>query len=76
MFLMFMDQNISKHNTSYVHEATGEDPVPVTFRYEIHPKESKVTHVFRPRSEQSTQGTTIFRPQSLGQVLPVKKTLQ
>ncbi|CAK9072657.1 unnamed protein product, partial [Durusdinium trenchii] len=48
-------------------QATGEDPVPVTFRYEIHPKESKVTHVFRPRSEQSTQGTTIFRPQSLGQ---------
>ena len=31
--------------------ADGQDPLPVTFRYTVDPKENFITHVFRPKAD-------------------------
>lgn len=46
--------------------ADGQDPVPVTFRYEVKPKEGYVTHTFRPKACDSPSADGTFRHQSLG----------
>ena len=56
-----------KGNRLNVAEVSGSsDPVPVTFRYVIKPKESMVTHVFAPSGGRPS--STTLRAQALGSV--------
>eukprot|EP00435_Cladocopium_sp_Y103_P049721 s1511_g15.t1 len=48
---------------------SGQDPVPVTFRYKVAPKENFVTHVFKPKNDGSgREAGNMFRAQALGTV--------
>ena len=47
----------------------GADAVPVTFRYDVAAKDSKVTHVYRPNPTTASPVASL-RPQALGQVRP------
>lgn len=49
-------------------EAGESDPVPVTFRYVVKPKDSMICHVFRPKVPEPAADIKTVRPQTLGQV--------
>lgn len=53
----------------WLHEAEdGQEQMPVTFRYTLTPKESMVTHAFRPKEVSSRDDNKRFKAQSLGAV--------
>ena len=52
-------------------EDAGKDPVPITFRYNVKPLDTNVTHVYRPKVDAGLAAGATLRPQSLGQVQSV-----